>query len=352
MLKLLRKRWWKYTCVVLLLYGIIGGLSTPLSIGITDVTPTNIAAGTTATLTLTGYNTEFQSKTAVDKLTLVNKENSICSSSVKVLDSRRLKATFDIPAGLKSKTSSNLYDVIGKTADGQLVFLANAVVMHADSTGTDMVNCSFDVKDSYTGFSFPYREVLHETIRNLFFHVPMWFTMVMLLFFSFISSLVYLNSGKHLHDVFASQSALVGTYFGFLGIITGMTWATFTWGSPWPNDPKLNGAAVGMLTYLAYFVLRGSLNDETVRARVSAVYNIFAFVLYIVFIFVIPRITDTLHPGQGGNPAFSSYDLDNTLRPVFYSSAAGFIILGHWIMSIRVRYVLAKEAIEDQTPLL
>ena len=62
----------------------------------------------------------------------------------------------------------------------------------------------------------------------------------------------------------------------------------------------------------------------------SAAYNVIAFVLYIMFIFVLPRLqgVDSLHPGQGGNPAFSSYDLDNALRIVFYPAVIGWTFIG------------------------
>ena len=35
--------------------------------------------------------------------------------------------------------------------------------------------------------------------------------------------------------------------------------------------------------------------------------------MMIVFIGILPRMTDSLHPGNGGNPGFNSYDLDNHL---------------------------------------
>lgn len=73
------------------------------------------------------------------------------------------------------------------------------------------------------------------------------------------------------------------------------------------------------------------------RARISAVYNIFAFVLMIVFIQVLPRLTDSLHPGNGGNPAFGEYDLDRQMRLVFYPAMIAWIGMGYWIWDIRCR---------------
>ena len=105
----------------------------------------------------------------------------------------------------------------------------------------------------------------------------------------------------------------MGLIFGALGIITGMIWANYTWGSPWHGDPKQNGAAIALLVYLAYFILRSSVNNEEQRARLSAVYNIFAFVAMIPLIFIIPRLTSSMHPGNGGNPGFNMYDLDSKM---------------------------------------
>lgn len=183
----------------------------------------------------------------------------------------------------------------------------------------------------------PRLPILHESIRNLYFHVPMWFTMIILYLISVIYSIKYLGSGDENHDLLAVESVNAGIIFGFLGLGTGMIWGNFTWGSPWPNDPKMNSAAIATLMYLAYIVLRNSLEEEQKRARISAVYNIFAFPVMIVLLFILPRMTDSLHPGNGGNPGFSSYDLDSRMRMVFYPACIGWILTGVWIATLRFR---------------
>jgi heme exporter protein C len=72
------------------------------------------------------------------------------------------------------------------------------------------------------------------------------------------------------------------------------------------------------------------MDEEQKRGRVAAVYNIFAFVLLMVFLMVYPRLNkvDSLHPGNGGNPAFSGYDLNSSMRLVFYPAVIGWIIIG------------------------
>ena len=191
------------------------------------------------------------------------------------------------------------------------------------------------------GFLFPVPalDILNETIRNLYFHVTMWFAMIILMIYSVSYSIKYLNTSNEGHDIRANQFAIVGIFLGFLGIATGSLWAKFTWGTFWVNDPKLNGAAITLLIYLAYSVLRNALEDEDQRARISAVYNIFAFVLLIVFLVILPRMTDSLHPGNGGNPGFSAYeeDLDSTMRLVFYPAIVGWTLLAAWLVNLRVR---------------
>ena len=121
-----------------------------------------------------------------------------------------------------------------------------------------------------------------------------------------------------------------------------MIWANFTWGAPWPNDPKLNGSAISTLMYLAYIVLRSSIDESQKRAKISAIYNIFAFPIMVVLLFILPRMTDSLHPGNGGNPGFNSYDLDSNMRLVFYPAVIGWILLGVWISNIRYRIRLIQ----------
>src|SRR5690606_10379339 len=111
-------------------------------------------------------------------------------------------------------------------------------------------------------FTVPRLPILNETIRVLHFHVPMWFGMLFLFLASVVQAVRYLANGNASHDIMSSQLAIVGVIFGVLGMVTGMFWATFTWGEPWSSDPKQNASAIGLLIYFAYFILRGSLQDE------------------------------------------------------------------------------------------
>lgn len=180
--------------------------------------------------------------------------------------------------------------------------------------------------------------ILEQSIRNLFYHVPMWFGMILLLLASVIHAIKFLSKQNPESDLKSAAYANAGIWFGIMGLITGMIWAKNTWGTYWTNDPKLNSAAIGMLIYFAYSVLRSSIDDEEKRARVSAVYNVFSFPIFCVLVFILPRLTDSLHPGNGGNPGFNSYDLDSRLRMVFYPAVIGWSIIGFWIADLSIRF--------------
>jgi len=203
--------------------------------------------------------------------------------------------------------------------------------------------------------SVPHIGNLYESIRNFFFHVPMWFAQIVLLTLSLGYSISYLRTQNIKHDIYAAEFAKTGIIFGILGLGTGSIWASYTWGEPWSNDPKQIAAAIAVLIYFAYIVLRGSMNDIDKKARVSAVYNIFAYFIYIPLIMVLPRLVQSLHPGGmegakgGGNPALGGGSLDSTMRMVFWPAVTGWVFLGIWISSLKIRLGLLanKNLIND-----
>jgi heme exporter protein C len=74
---------------------------------------------------------------------------------------------------------------------------------------------------------------------------------------------------------------------------------------------------------------------------------VLAFALFIPLIFILPRLTDSLHPGNGGNPGFNSYDLDARMRLVFYPAVIAWTLIGWWLVDLMNRvHVLNNEEVE------
>jgi len=334
----MRHNWWKILSAVLVILAVVVGLKTPLSPGIPSTSPDRLNNGVTS-VKIKGYNTHFTKAAESISIWVVNGESRYCPYEMTVLSDTEIRATFSI-TGQIQESFFDLY--VANAVDGTLflpsAFLQSGLEVVAQPGSTE--SCSIEPQKGEQAFNFPNQPILNETIRNLLYHVPSWFAMIFIMLVSLIRSIQYLNSGNLMKDVGAASAAEVGLIFALIGLATGSIWARFTWGAWWVNDPRLNGAAVAVLIYLAYFVLKSSVNDEAKAARLGAVYNIFAFVMMIVFVMVLPRMTDSLHPGVGGNPAFSQYDLDDNMRLVFYPAVLGWIGVSYWIYQIRERLSL------------
>jgi len=189
--------------------------------------------------------------------------------------------------------------------------------------------------------------ILEQSARNLFFHVPMWMAMFSMFTTSLVFSIRYLNSPDIELDIKAEAAARVGMVFGICGLLTGSLWARFTWGSWWTfAEPKMNLAALSMMIYVAYFVLRSAFDDEDKRAKISAVYNIFAITTIPFLLYVVPRQLTSLHPGADGNPAFSEITAPE-LRYILYPAMLGFIALAFWVFNITYRYKKVKTRLDN-----
>ncbi len=349
----MRKNWWKALGVVILIYTYTAGLLIPLKPGILSVNPSNLNSGEEVTLTVIGYNTFFtKTESELRAWIKLDNEHAISATKIELVNDTKAHVSFNIPSNLPTEdkvTDASL--VIDNDQDGAMVLPSKLTIkktIDVNPNAEGWTNAPITDLNRKTGFSFPFRGILYETIRNTYFHVCLWFAMIILLITSVVHSFKYLRNFRMEDDQKSMSFTMVGTLFGMLGIITGSIWAKDTWGTYWTwEEVKLNMTAIALLIYLAYFVLRSSFDDYEKRARIAAVYNIFAFAALIPLIFVIPRLTDSLHPGNGGNPAMGGEDLDNTMRMVFYPAIIGWTLVGVWISQIVFRIQRLKEKIME-----
>ncbi|MBK7232532.1 MAG: cytochrome c biogenesis protein CcsA [Saprospiraceae bacterium] len=344
--------WWKWMSIVLFVYVITRGLLVPLKPGILNINPSRFQVGQSVEFEIEGYNS-FYTK-ATPRVFFKISDQYLCrADSIEVISETKLKIKHlfhnYLPVNQKIVMASVIVD---SEVDGASV-MPSKLILSQDSIELEEgiaawtldKPAQFNLKHKY---HFPFRNILYETIRNTFFHVSLWFGMFALMFGSLYYSYRVLKYSKPEDDLRAYSMVYVAVIFGVLGLMTGSLWARFTWDTWWTNDIKLNMAALSMLIYIAYLILRASIDDPDRRAKITAAYNVFAVVAIIPLIFVLPRLTDSLHPGNGGNPAFGSDDMDNALRTVFYPSVTAFILLGFWMADLwkRVCVLDAQDSLD------
>jgi len=329
-------------CIPLGLYVLLTGMLVPLKPGIVNLDNYNAKAGLPYTVNIQGYNSNFSQAKNVRAYLRVDTIFLLSAIEVQANSHNSLQAKFNIPEYLPTHDDHSIASIIiDNEMDGPSVL---PEVVHIEQTkinqnlGSELWSGTrLTLENVSKGFKFPHRNILNETIRNTFFHVAIWFAMFFLLILSLINSIQYLRTRSFEYDIKASSYAEVAIVFGLIGIATGSIWAKYAWGAFWIADVKLNMSAVALLIYVAYLILRSSIQDIDSRARLSAAYNIFAFLAMIPLIFVLPRMTDSLHPGNGGNPALGGEDLDNRLRMVFYPAIILWSIMGYWLSNLNIR---------------
>lgn len=340
---------WKILGVVIFLYVLIGGMTTPLNPGLTYIIPDKAKAGETVTIKAKGYNTNYLTNQDNQAWLKLDSTHLLKAKSVNPIDETTLELTFDLPKRFPVNTENAFATLITyNTGDGAALRPSGLYIEDVEQGEDPMWQEGFgQALIAPTGIKFPFRSILDETIRNTFFHVALWLSMIVLLLVGLYHAIKYLIKKDLRNDRMSAAFNRIAIFYGILGLLTGSIWAKYTWGTWWTTDIKLNMSAIAMLIYSAYLVLRLSTIDFEKRGRLSAVYSIFSFAVLIPLIFVIPRLTDSLHPGNGGNPALGGEDLDNTLRMFFYPSIIALILLGTWMATLLYR----SDTLEDKVML-
>ena len=191
----------------------------------------------------------------------------------------------------------------------------------------------------------PLVPVLEETTRVLYFHIPAAWISVLAMAWSMGHSIAYLVTRRIGHDDHAVAAAELGLVFCIGATVSGSLWAKAMWGSYWNWDPRETSIFFVLLIYGAYLALRGSVEGDERRARLSAIYSAVAFVTVPFLMFVVPRIYDTLHPDPIINVR-GKVEMDPRIRIAFLALLIGFTGLFFWMLSLRVRVLRVARRLE------
>ncbi len=132
--------------------------------------------------------------------------------------------------------------------------------------------------------------------KIFYFHMPVAITSFIALVFGAWYSLRFLRTREARYDTCARIALEITLLFIALTMITGEMWTRFEWGVWWSWEPRLTTYLVLMLVVIAYFVLRGSVDEPERRAAFSAVVAIIAFIDAPICFMVTRLIPSSIHP--------------------------------------------------------
>lgn len=177
-------------------------------------------------------------------------------------------------------------------------------------------------------FFTPTERVMGSVQKVFYFHVSAAWAGMLSFLLAAVSGGIYLSTRKQKWDWLSLSSIEVGLVFGLIAILSGMIWAQPIWNTWWVWDPRLTTTAIMELIYLAYFILRSSLNTPESQARLGAVYAIVSAATVPLTFFSI-RLFRTIHPvviaagGSGG----SAFNMTPRMLLAFFVSLFVFTLL-------------------------
>jgi heme exporter protein C len=166
--------------------------------------------------------------------------------------------------------------------------------------------------------------------RIFYFHVSAFSGGSIALALAVVGGIAYLRTRHPRWDKLALAGVEVGFFLSLITLITGMVWARPIWNTWWTWDPRLTSAAIMSLTYAAYLMLRGAIENPDKRRALAAVYGILAFGT-VIFTFVIIRVRpDTIHPtviGASAQNAEGGFAMGDTMKAALGMNSAVWCVL-------------------------
>jgi heme exporter protein C len=144
-------------------------------------------------------------------------------------------------------------------------------------------------------FFAPDERTMGNVQRIFYFHVGGAWVAAVTFFIALVAGVSYLRNPSTNKDTIALASVEIGIVFTTTTIVSGSVWGRPAWLTWWEWTPRLTSITVLWLVYMAYFMLRGAIEDIDRKKRFAAVYVIAAFVT-VIMTYISIRLLRDLHP--------------------------------------------------------
>lgn len=164
-------------------------------------------------------------------------------------------------------------------------------------------------------FFAPEERTMGNVQRIFYLHVGSAWVAAVTFLVALIAGISYLRRPSDTKDTIALASVEIGIVFTTMTIVSGSVWGRPAWGTWWIWTPRLTSITVLWLVYMAYFMLRGAVEDDERKKRYAAVYVIAAFVT-VLMTYVSIRLLRDIHPVVFGGTLESAQGADEGLQEI------------------------------------
>jgi heme exporter protein C len=214
----------------------------------------------------------------------------------------------------------------------------------------DILSLVFLAVAAYLALSFAPMEVNMGNVQKVFyFHVANAWVGMLGFIAAGVAGIAYLRSQDPKWDIVEVAAVEISLVFFLIAIVLGSIWAKPVWNTWWTWEPRLTTAAITEMIYLAYFMLRGGIEDPNRRGRFSAVYTLVGAVS-VPITFMAIRLFRTIHPvviGSQTSQAQGGFNMSPDMKVAFFFSLFTFTVIFVDLFWHRIRLGILANKVEE-----
>jgi len=179
--------------------------------------------------------------------------------------------------------------------------------------------------------------------KVFYFHMSAAWVGMLAFLMAAVFGILYLVHKDLKWDRLIASSVEIGLLFTVICILSGMIWARPIWNTWWTWDPRLTTVTIMAFTYIAFMLLRRSMDEPSKRAQFSAIYAIIGFVT-VPLTFFSARLLRTIHPVIFGSGEVDM-NLNQPMLTTMFISLAAFTVMYVALLLQRARLMKAEETL-------
>ena len=179
--------------------------------------------------------------------------------------------------------------------------------------------------------------------KVFYFHMSAAWVGMLAFLMAAVFGILYLVHKDLKWDRLIASSVEIGLLFTVICILSGMIWARPIWNTWWTWDPRLTTVTIMAFTYIAFILLRRSMDEPSKRAQFSAIYAIIGFVT-VPLTFFSARLLRTIHPVIFGSGEVDM-NLNQPMLTTMFISLGAFTVMYVALLLQRARLMKAEETL-------